>query len=83
MNEWQIAAAVLVIGLVPCLLVSARRSFADGLVAVQLAGTLASLALLLLAEGEERQPFSDLALVLAVLSFVGSLLFARYLERSR
>ena len=40
-------------------------------------------ALLMLAEGEARQPFSDLALVLAVLSFAGSLLFARFLERSR
>jgi multicomponent Na+:H+ antiporter subunit F len=83
MNEWQIAASVLLVALIPCLAVCARRAFADGLVAVQLAGTLASLALLLLSEGEERQPFSDLALVLAVLSFVGSLLFARFLERSR
>ena len=83
MNEWQIAASVLLVGLIHCLWVCARRTFADGLVAVQLAGTLASLALLLLSEGEERQPFSDLALVLAVLSFVGTLLFARFLERSR
>ena len=83
MNEWQIAASVLLAALSPCLAVCARRTCADGLVAVQLAGTLASLALLLLSEGEERQPFSDLALVLAALSFVGSLLFARFLERSR
>jgi multicomponent Na+:H+ antiporter subunit F len=82
-NEWLIGASVLIVALVPCLWVALRREFPDGLVAVQLAGTLASLALLMLSEGEKRQPFSDLALVLAVLSFTGSLLFARFLERSR
>jgi hypothetical protein len=45
--------------------------------------TLASLAILVLAEGEGRQPFADLALVLAVLSFAGTLLFARFLEDER
>jgi multicomponent Na+:H+ antiporter subunit F len=83
MNEWLLGASVLTVALIPCLWVAVRSSFADGLVAVQLAGTLASLALLMLAEGETRQPFSDLALVLAVVSFAGSLLFARFLERSR
>jgi multicomponent Na+:H+ antiporter subunit F len=83
MNEWQIAAAVLVAALVPCGWVCLRRGFADGLVAVQLASSLAALAVLLLAEGEQREPFSDLALVLAVLSFAGALVFARFLERIR
>ena len=36
--------------------------------------------LLLLAEGFQRQPFTDLALILAVLSFVGSLVFLRFME---
>jgi multicomponent Na+:H+ antiporter subunit F len=83
MNEWQIAAAVLLAGLVPCGWVCARRSFAEGVVALQLAGTLASLAALLIAVGEERQPFGDLALVLAAVSFAGTLLLARYLGESR
>jgi multicomponent Na+:H+ antiporter subunit F len=83
MNEWQIAAVVLIAALAPCGWVCLRRGFADGLVAVQLAGSLAAVALLLLAEGEQREPFSDLALVLAVLSFAGALVFARFLERIR
>jgi multisubunit Na+/H+ antiporter MnhF subunit len=33
-------------------------------------------------EGIQRQPFADLALVLALMSFVGSLAFAHFLERS-
>jgi multicomponent Na+:H+ antiporter subunit F len=83
MNEWQIAAAVLIAALVPCGWLCLRRSFAEGLVALQLAGVLASLTVLLLAEAEGREPFADLALVLAVLSFAGTLLFARFLERER
>lgn len=83
MSEWQIAAAVLSAALVPCGWVCLRGSFADGVVAVQLAGTVAALALLVLAEAEARQPFADLALVLVVLSFAGTLVFTRFLERQR
>lgn len=83
MTGWQIAAAVLIAALAPCGWVCARRSFAEGVVAVQLAGTFSGLALLVLAEAEGRQPFADLALVLVVLSFAGSLVFVRYLERQR
>ena len=52
----------------------------EGLVALQLAGEIVALVLLLLAEGFQRQPFADLALILAVLSFVGSLVFMRFME---
>jgi multisubunit Na+/H+ antiporter MnhF subunit len=52
----------------------------EGLVALQLAGEIAALVLLLLAEGFQRQPFADLALILAVLSLVGSLVFMRFME---
>jgi multisubunit Na+/H+ antiporter MnhF subunit len=82
MNEWILAAVVLIIGgIVPCLVVSVTASAMEGLVALELAGVLATLVLLLLAEGFQRQPFVDLALVLAVLSFVGTLAFVRYMER--
>jgi multisubunit Na+/H+ antiporter MnhF subunit len=37
--------------------------------------------LLLLAQGYHRDPFMDLALVSALLSFAGALSFARFLER--
>jgi multicomponent Na+:H+ antiporter subunit F len=82
MNEWILAAVVLVVGGIgPCLVVSLRASVMEGLVALELAGVIAVLVLLLLAEGFQRQPFVDLALALAVLSFVGSLAFVRYMER--
>jgi multicomponent Na+:H+ antiporter subunit F len=83
MNEWEIAAAVLTVALIPCGAVCLRASFSDGVVGVQLAATLATLALLVLAEGEGRQPFATLALVLVVVSFAGTLVFLRFLERMR
>lgn len=81
MNEWTIAAVALVAGLVVLLPLPALRRPLDGLVALEVASTGFSAVLLLLAEGLHRQPFVDLALVFAALSFVGSLAFARLLER--
>ena len=83
MSGWHLAAAILTAALIPCGWICVRRSFAEGLVAVQLAGTISALALLTLAEAERRQPFANLALVLAVLSFAGALVFLRFLERQR
>ena len=81
MNEWILAAVVLLIGgIIPCLVVCVRAPAMEGLVALQLAGEIVALVLLLLAEGFQRQPFADLALILAVLSFVGSLVFMRFME---
>lgn len=82
MNEWVLAAIVLVLGgILPCLVVSVRASAMEGLVALEMAGVIAVLVLLLLAEGFQRQPFVDLALALALLSFVGTLAFVRFMER--
>jgi multicomponent Na+:H+ antiporter subunit F len=82
MNEWLAVALVLLVAMLPLGLVSVLSSALDGLVALQLAGTNAAFVLLLVAEGLKRQPFADLALVLALLSFVGSLAFAHFLERA-
>ena len=38
-------------------------------------------ALLMIAQGLRRDPFMDLALVSAILSFAGALTFVRFLER--
>jgi len=82
MNEWLLAAALLLLGgIVPCGVVCFLAPTIEALAALELAGTLASVALLLFAEGIHRQPFADLAIVLAALSFVGALAFARFLER--
>lgn len=83
MNEWEIAAVVLLAALLPCGWVCMRRSFAEGVVAVQLASTVGPLALLAVAEAEGREPFGDLAVVAVPLGFAGTLVFLRFLERMR
>jgi multisubunit Na+/H+ antiporter MnhF subunit len=71
----------LLLGLVPCLIVMLRGSVVEALVGLQMAGVLETVVLLLLAEGFHRPPLFDLALVLALLTLAGGLVFARMLER--
>jgi multisubunit Na+/H+ antiporter MnhF subunit len=82
-NGWLWAAAVLVAALVPLTVVCVRLPAPDGLIAVEAAAVDAVLALLLIAQGTDRQPFGDLALVLAVVSFVGSVAYLRFVEAFR
>lgn len=81
MNEWEIAAAVLGFALIPCLAVTLFAGPTHGLAALEVAAVLLSTILVLLSEGFHRQPFIDLAVVFAPMSLIGSLLFARLMER--
>jgi multisubunit Na+/H+ antiporter MnhF subunit len=83
MNEWEIAAAVLGVALIPCLAMCLLAPAPHGLLAMEIAGVLTTTILMLLAEGFNRQPFIDLAVVLGTMSLVGSLMFARVMERMR
>jgi multisubunit Na+/H+ antiporter MnhF subunit len=80
-NAWLISATALLAGVAPLLLVALRAPRVDALVALELAGTVVTLVMLLLAEGFGRSSYFVLAIVLAVLSFIGTLVFARLLER--
>ena len=81
MNLWEWASLALLLTLIPCGVVILRRGTADGLAALQLAGTITTLVLLLLAAGSARPSSADLALVMAVLAFPSGLVFAFFLER--
>jgi multisubunit Na+/H+ antiporter MnhF subunit len=81
MNAWQIAAAVLGLALIPCAGVALLAVPTAGLAAVEVGGVLLTTILMLLSEGFHRQPFIDLAVVFAPMSLVGSLMFARLMER--
>lgn len=83
MNGWLWGAAILIVALVPLTLVAARARLGAALVAIECASTDAVLALLLLAEGTHSQSFADVALVLAVMSFIGAIAFLQFLERVR
>jgi multisubunit Na+/H+ antiporter MnhF subunit len=78
MNEWLWAAAVLTVAFSALVVVAARKPLLEGLVALEAAGTTATLVMLLVAEGTHRQPFGDLAMVLGVVSFTGALGYLRF-----
>jgi multicomponent Na+:H+ antiporter subunit F len=80
-NVWLLAALALILGLVPCAIVTFREAPMDRLVGLELASVIVCLVLLLVAQGIHRPPFFDLALAAALLSFAGGLVFARFLER--
>lgn len=79
MNVWLIAATVLLAGLLPCGWVLLRARIVDALVALELGSTVVTLVLLLLAEGFRRSSYFELPVVLAALTFVGTLVFIRFL----
>lgn len=81
MNEWILAATVLLMGgLVPLAIAGLVGDVMSAAAALNLGGPVAALILLMLSEGLHRQPFVDLAVVLAVVSFAGSVIVARFLE---
>ena len=82
MNVWLIGATVLMGGFLPCLWIAARATAVDALVALQAAGSTATIVLLLLAEGFHRSSYFAAPLILSVLSFVGTLVIARFLART-
>jgi multisubunit Na+/H+ antiporter MnhF subunit len=80
MNEWEIAAVVLIAAILPCAAICVFASASKALPAIEVAGTVAVTTLMVLSEGFHRQPFVDLAIVLAFLSIVGAIAFARIME---
>lgn len=81
MNVWLLAAA----GFLPSLalngIVCFRGDAVSRVVGLEMAGVIASLTLVALAEGFHRVPFHDVPLTLALLAFGAGLVFARFLER--
>jgi multisubunit Na+/H+ antiporter MnhF subunit len=65
----------------PLLLLCTLGSRLDALVALQAAGGLWTVALMLLAQGFHRSAYTVLAVVAALLTFGGGLVFVRFFER--
>lgn len=81
MNEWEIAAVVLIAAMLPCVVLCARAGATHALAALELLASLTTTVLMLLSEALRRQPFIDLAIALALVSLVGGVVFARMMER--
>jgi multisubunit Na+/H+ antiporter MnhF subunit len=80
-NAFIWAATVLLLGYVPLGFVALRRDPIDGVVALQVGGGLAVLILLCFAEGFHRSFEYSLPVVAAVMSWIGGLVFVRFLGR--
>jgi multicomponent Na+:H+ antiporter subunit F len=80
-NAWLAAAAATLAGIVPCGWLCLRGTRVEALVALELATTLATLTLVLLAEGFARSSYFILPLAAAALGFVGNLVFVRFMEQ--
>jgi multicomponent Na+:H+ antiporter subunit F len=78
---WLVAAGILLIGLIPCAWVAMRSDPESGIVALEMASVVVTLALLLLSVGYARSIYADVALVTALLTFAGGMVFVQYLER--
>jgi multisubunit Na+/H+ antiporter MnhF subunit len=78
-NVWFVGATALLLGLVPVGWVLIRGDILEALVALQLAGTVVAVVLLLIGEGFKRNSYYTLPLVLAFTNLVGVLIFVRFL----
>ena len=83
MNLWLAASFALSVGFVPCLWVCVRSDLGSALAALSVAGVLTVVLLMTLTVAFARPPFIELAVVLAPMAVIGSLTFARFLERRR
>jgi multicomponent Na+:H+ antiporter subunit F len=74
---------VLVVGaLAPCTLAVLRGGLLERLAAVEAMSAVATVVILTYAQAVGRTSYVDVALVLALLSFAGSLVFARFFGRA-
>ena len=76
------ALVIMIGGLLPAVLAMLRGTPAGRLAGLIVTGPLVTLVLVLLAAAYGRPDYLDVALVLALLSFTGSLVFARFLSRT-
>ncbi len=83
MNLWLAASLVLAVGFVPCVWVCLRGDLGSALAALSVASVLTVVLLMTLTVAFARPPFIELAIVLAPMAVIGSLAFARFLERRR
>ncbi len=81
MNIWLMASAGTSLSLLPCAVMCLRGSPERRLVGLEMTGLILTLLLVLLTLGFGRQPFIDVPLALAILSYGAGLVFARFLEK--
>lgn len=81
MNPWLIAGMSVSATLVPCAAMCLGGSPERRLVGLEMTGLIVTIAMVMFAVGYGRTPFVDIPLTLAILSFGGGLVYARFLGK--
>lgn len=81
MNVWLAAAAAVAATLMPCADMALRGAPERRLVGLQMTSIIVTIDLVLLTIGTGRLPFIDIPVALAIMSFGGGLVFARFLGK--
>lgn len=80
-NPWLAASCAVAATLIPCACMCLRGSSERRLVGMEMASILITIDMVLLTIGFGRSIFIDLPLALAIMSFGGGLVFARFFEK--
>lgn len=81
MNLWLMAGSGVAATLIACAAMSLHGSPERRLVGLEMTNLILTITLVLFTIGFGRLPFIDLAIALAILSFGGGIVFARFLEK--
>lgn len=82
-TAWSAAASFLLVGAAVCGIAAWRRDAFAALLALELAGTLVTMVLVCLTVGFQRSVYGDVPVMAALLNWIGSLVYVRFLDRSR
>jgi multisubunit Na+/H+ antiporter MnhF subunit len=81
LNAFVVAGTALLVGFVPLGVLAVSSRAIDGIVALELCGVLTTLIFLCLAEGFHRSSYFDVPIVCAGATWIGGLIFARFMGR--
>ncbi len=81
MSAWVLAAAAVSACLLPCADMCLRGKPERRLVGLEMASIVVTIAMVLFSVGFGRSAFIDLPVALAIMSFGGGLVFARFLGK--
>lgn len=81
MNIWKLASETMIFTLLPLTWMAMRGGARHRLVAFCMGGVVVTLLLMLLTMAFNRMPMMDIAIALALMSFGGGIVFARFFAR--
>ncbi|HJU36616.1 MAG TPA: hypothetical protein VJ716_04260 [Gaiellaceae bacterium] len=81
MNAFLVAGTVLLASLAPLMAAASLRRPIDGLIALEIAGAVATLTLLCLSVGFGQSILFTVAVAAAVATWIGGFVFVRFLGR--